>query len=212
MTGKTLKVLACGDVCGKFNQLYNRVSAIQKKGGNFDVLLCVGDFFGNDSAEWEDYKSGKIKGKRGRYTTSSGLQIAYLSGLESSTEEGDKSHFTHKDTCSLVLPVISDPNYIGIDILITSQWPRGVQKYASQAEGLEEGKLVGSEGVSEIARILRPRYHFAGLEGVFYERQPYRNHQVLIESARHTTRFIGLAKVGNKEKKKVNVLLIIMLW
>lgn len=32
----------------------------------------------------------------------------------------------------------------------------------------------GSACIAEVARVLRPRYHFAGLEGVFYERQPYR--------------------------------------
>lgn len=157
--------------------------------------------------------------------------------------------------------------------------------------------------IGEVARILRPRYHFAGMEGIFYERQPYRqlnlciyaslliitlhmqssdthfslycalaikstqlglistpkfsslfvnfilftikslslmfvvfakviitcyaeksplcsclyqnnldgvccrNHQVLIESARHVTRFIGLANVANKKKEKVIVFL-----
>ena len=33
----------------------------------------------------------------------------------------------------------------------------------------------------------------------------YRNHKVLAESARHVTRFIGLAKVGNSAKKKVSI-------
>ena len=57
--------------------------------------------------------------------------------------------------------------------------------------------------LGDLVLALRPRYHFAGLEGVFYERTPYRNHRVLAESAKHVTRFLGLARVGNKEKKKV---------
>ena len=46
------------------------------------------------------------------------------------------------------------------------------------------------------------RYHFAGLHDSFYERLPYRNHRMMQEPPRHTTRFIGLAEVGNLEKKK----------
>ena len=30
---------------------------------NLQALLCVGDFFGKDSTDWQQYKSGKLKGK-----------------------------------------------------------------------------------------------------------------------------------------------------
>nr|XP_024647572.1 CWF19-like protein 1 isoform X2 [Macaca nemestrina] len=59
MAQKPLRLLACGDVEGKFDILFNRVRAIQKKSGNFDLLLCVGNFFGSTpDAEWEEYKTG----------------------------------------------------------------------------------------------------------------------------------------------------------
>ena len=32
----------------------------------------------------------------------------------------------------------------------------------------------GSESISQLAMVLKPRYHFSGCEGVHYERQPYR--------------------------------------
>ena len=48
----------------------------------------------------------------------------------------------------------------------------------------------------------RPRYHFSGVQGSHYERPPYRNHSSGAEQSRHVSRFIALAKVGNKEKKK----------
>lgn len=32
--------------------------------------------------------------------------------------------------------------------------------------------------VSKLAFHSRPRYHFAGIHGAHYERQPYRNHMV----------------------------------
>jgi len=56
--------------------------------------------------------------------------------------------------------------------------------------------------VSSLAHRLKPRYHFAGLEGLNYERVPYRNHEVLAEATQHPSRFISLGKVGNPEKRK----------
>ncbi|KAH9519188.1 hypothetical protein Btru_074929 [Bulinus truncatus] len=235
MTAKPLRILVAGDVEGNFDQLFKRVQSIQKKSGNFDLLLCVGDFFGPNLSSWEPYKTKKLKvpvstlilgptkpeltiffngvdgselcdgvtylGKQGRFTGSSGLQIAYLSGFESSTGKGDDCTFTAEDCYSLIAPITSDPNYKGIDILMTSQWPKGVEKYGSSTNVSEE-TFPSSSCIAELARVLRPRFHFAGLEDIFYERQPYRNHQVLLESARPVTRFIGLAKVANKEKQK----------
>ncbi|XP_035824397.1 CWF19-like protein 1 [Aplysia californica] len=236
MSSKPLRILVSGDVEGNFQQLFKRVDTIQKKSGKFDLLLCVGDFFGPDLSTWEPYKSGKVKvpistlvlgpnrpelgiyysgdegselcdgvtylGRQGKFTGSSGLQLSYLSGLEATAgSKGDECTFTTADAKSLISPVANDSSFKGVDILITSQWPKGVEKYGSSSERQTE-QHPGSACIAEVARVLRPRYHFAGLEKVFYERQPYRNHQVLLDSARHITRFIGLADVGNKSKAK----------
>lgn len=56
--------------------------------------------------------------------------------------------------------------------------------------------------ISRLAATLKPRYHFVGLEGIHYERAPYRNHEVLAESTQHVTRFIALAEVANPQKAK----------
>lgn len=58
-----LKILVCGDVCGKFNVLYGRVRNILKKNKDFEMLLCVGSFFGTSvesEKEWEAYKTGSV--------------------------------------------------------------------------------------------------------------------------------------------------------
>ncbi|XP_013396694.1 CWF19-like protein 1 isoform X2 [Lingula anatina] len=139
-------------------------------------------------------------GKKGVFSGSSGLQIAYLCGKEG--DESDASHFSSEDLNSIRVPLQTDSsNYKGVDILLTSQWPRGVEKYGSKAEEVDSN-TTGSSFIAQLAVDLKPRYHFSGLEGTFYERQPYRNHKVLAESAKHVTRFLALAKVGNKEKKK----------
>ncbi|XP_013839114.1 CWF19-like protein 1 isoform X2 [Sus scrofa] len=236
MAQKPLRLLACGDVEGKFDILFNRVRAIQKKSGNFDLLLCVGNFFGSTpDTEWEEYKTGVKKapiqtyvlgannqetvkyfqdvdgcelaenitylGRKGIFTGSSGLQIVYLSGTESLNEPVPGYSFSPKDVSSLRMMLCSTPQFKGVDILLTSPWPKYVGNFGNSS-GEVDTKKCGSALISSLAAGLKPRYHFAALEKTYYERLPYRNHIVLQENAQHATRFIALANVGNPEKKK----------
>ncbi|XP_053439157.1 CWF19-like protein 1 isoform X1 [Nycticebus coucang] len=236
MAHKPLRILACGDVEGKFDVLFNRVQAIQKKSGNFDLLLCVGNFFGSTSdSEWEDYKAGVKKapiqtyvlgannqetvkyfqdadgcelaenitylGRKGIFTGSSGLQIVYLSGTESLHEPVPGYSFSLKDVSFLRTMLCSTPQFKGVDILLTSPWPKYVGNFGNSS-GEVDTKKCGSSLISTLVVGLKPRYHFAALEKSYYERLPYRNHIVLQENAQHATRFIALANVGNPEKKK----------
>ncbi|XP_013361667.1 PREDICTED: CWF19-like protein 1 isoform X4 [Chinchilla lanigera] len=89
----------------------------------------------------------------------------------------------------------------GVDILLTSPWPKYVGSFGNSS-GEVDTKKCGSALVSSLATGLKPRYHFSALEKSYYERLPYRNHIVLQENAQHVTRFIALANVGNPEKKK----------
>ncbi|NP_001290333.1 CWF19-like protein 1 isoform 2 [Homo sapiens] len=236
MAQKPLRLLACGDVEGKFDILFNRVQAIQKKSGNFDLLLCVGNFFGStQDAEWEEYKTGIKKapiqtyvlgannqetvkyfqdadgcelaenitylGRKGIFTGSSGLQIVYLSGTESLNEPVPGYSFSPKDVSSLRMMLCTTSQFKGVDILLTSPWPKCVGNFGNSS-GEVDTKKCGSALVSSLATGLKPRYHFAALEKTYYERLPYRNHIILQENAQHATRFIALANVGNPEKKK----------
>uniref|UniRef100_UPI003AAC8F3D CWF19-like protein 1 n=1 Tax=Centroberyx gerrardi TaxID=166262 RepID=UPI003AAC8F3D len=237
MGEQPLRVLACGDVEGRVNALFNRVRTIQKKSGQFDLLLCVGEFFGTTAeaeAEWQEYKTGAKKapihtyilgaasqetvknfpsadgcelaenitylGRRGVFTGASGLQIAYVSGREALQEPAPAHCFSPKDLSALVASLTGNSKFRGVDILLTSQWPRGVWQYANNPE--VNTKFCGTGSVASLADKLKPRYHFAALEGAHYERLPYRNHMVLQENAQHVSRFIALAAVNNPAKKK----------
>jgi hypothetical protein len=70
-------------------------------------------------------------GKKGLYNGSSGLQLAYLSGTESDIISDDTC-FNAVDINSLIDPVKNDIKFKGVDILISSQWPKGVEKYSSE--------------------------------------------------------------------------------
>ncbi|KAI6066613.1 CWF19-like protein 1 [Aix galericulata] len=231
-----LRVLACGDAEGRLEALFGRVRAIQDKSGRFDMLLCVGNFFGSTSdAEWTEYRTGAKKapiqtfvlgandqetvcyfpefsgcelaenitylGRRGVFSSTSGLQIAYLSGTESQDEPAPAYSFSSKDVTELKTSLLSTPNFKGVDILLTSPWPRDVENFAN-SPGKINTKKCGSTLISDLAASLKPRYHFAALEKAYYERLPYRNHMVLQETPQHVSRFIALADVGNTSKKK----------
>lgn len=238
MGEQPVRVLACGDVEGRLNALFNRVQTIQKKAGQFDLLLCVGEFFGTTpeaDEEWQQYKTGAKRapihtyilgaasqevvkyfpssngcelcenitylGRQGVFTGVSGLQIAYVSGREASQEPAPSHCFTSKDLSSLVAPLTTtNSKFKGVDVLLSSQWPKGVWHYGNNPE--VNTKTCGSTSIASLADKLKPRYHFAGLEGVHYERLPYRNHVILQETAQHVSRFIALSTVNNPAKKK----------
>uniref|UniRef100_H2Y9K1 CWF19-like protein 1 n=1 Tax=Ciona savignyi TaxID=51511 RepID=H2Y9K1_CIOSA len=234
-----LKILVCGDVRGKFDQVFGRVRKLQSKGNDFSMLLCVGDFF-SDSVEakssWLEYLNGTKKcpittfilgpnnenvesyfadsadcggelcenitylGKKGIFTGTSGLKIAYLSGVESN--DPTNTSFNVDDIKVLSSQLGSDnADYKGIDILMTSSWPKGIHTYGNSPSN-EKCKSCGSELLAQLAKTCKPRYHFAGMEGINYERLPYRNHTVLAEPSRHVTRFIALGHAANSEKQK----------
>lgn len=231
------KVLVAGDAEGSLTALFKRVEAVNKKAGPFEMLLCVGSFFGPGNLGWHDYKSGRVKvplpvyilgpnsevellpypdlegcelcenviylGRQGCFTTNEGLRVAYLSGVQAEDPLTAKPfNYTVANVQSLESSLKWDSaQFQGVDILLTSDWPRGVSNRTAakpQWDDLEKGSAL----LSRVTLLSRPRYHFAGMHGEHYERVPYRNHQTGSEAARHVTRFIALAKVGNSEKKK----------
>ena len=57
----SIKILVSGDVEGNISALFKRVETVHKKAGPFEMLLCVGSFFGPGNLGWSDYKSGRCK-------------------------------------------------------------------------------------------------------------------------------------------------------
>ena len=79
------------------------------------------------------------------------------------------------------------PRYLGVDILLTRDWPKGVSNNLPSRPTVDD-MTVGSPLVSRLALLSRPRYHFCAGQGEHYERPPYRNHNVASEAAKHITR------------------------
>eukprot|EP00795_Rhopilema_esculentum_P013136 gene13136-3928_t len=137
-------------------------------------------------------------GKKGVYTTVSGLQIAYVGGKPGGVGSKSVTKIQNSDIDALLKKPKEDDKFTGIDILMTSAWPKDVQKYTNfDVDVSDSSKLV-----SIAASVLKPRYHFTCHEDYHMERTPYRNHQVLQGKQEHVTRFICLAPFLNKDNKK----------
>jgi hypothetical protein len=96
-----------------------------------------------------------------------------------------------------------------VDILLTHEWPESVTRLTTQNVPVNVG---GSAHVANIALAVKPRYHFATSEKVFYQREPYQNSPPNLTNEDdsqmrfgHPTWFIGLAEVSKSAKSKSKV-------
>lgn len=107
-------------------------------------------------------------GRRGLYTVSSGLKIAYVSGMEArDCVQNSIYNFRVDDVNAVADACLASNNtgdYRGIDILITSQWPSGAR----------ENEPNTSQLLSWLCTEIKPRYHFCGLNDAYFEPPPFR--------------------------------------
>ncbi|GLC41621.1 hypothetical protein PLESTB_000695700 [Pleodorina starrii] len=158
----------------------------------------------------------KYLGRSG-VTTINGLNVAFLDGVynhpvftgkapqppPAPTPGGRDSascpHYTKDDVALLKSQLQALQGEV--DVLLTCEWPRGL---TTGIQGpLPEGYRPASSGsnvVSELVALARPRYHIAGGEALHYARPPF-SHRDLGAGIR-VTRFVGLAPAGHPGKAK----------
>ncbi len=110
-------------------------------------------------------------------------------------------YFSSSDVDSVKLAVSNAEG--DIDFLLTNGWPSGLCTGLPEAAlppGGESKVPQGSEPCSELAVAVRPRYHIASGEHLFYTRAPYLNPD--LGAGTLATRFICLGNVGNTLKQK----------
>jgi hypothetical protein len=65
-TNTPVKILVCGDVKGQFHTLFSKINELNAgKSGPFDVLFCVGKFFGEADEDYTgsiDQEDNEFKG------------------------------------------------------------------------------------------------------------------------------------------------------
>ncbi|KAL3623646.1 hypothetical protein CASFOL_032462 [Castilleja foliolosa] len=243
------RILLCGDVVGRLNQLFKRVN---KSAGPFDALLCVGQFFPDSPEqleEFNEYIEGRLRIPIATYFIGDfgvgsvkvlsaaakdsanlgfkmdglkvcenlfwlrgsgkfllhGLSVVYLSGRRSASSQQFGTY--SQDDVDSLRALSEEPGIVDIFLTyylftlldFTNEWPSGVTN-GSAASGVPPGMAdpsIGDSTITELVTEIKPRYHIAGTNGVYYDREPYSN-----VGAVHVTRFLALAGVGNKDKQK----------
>lgn len=138
-------------------------------------------------------------GRRGSLKTSEGITIAALGGSFQSRPDAEKpSIYTAKYTQADARAITSSA-----DILITSQWPKNIQRGSTVEIPSGSTAPTGEQCVADLCSALRPRYHFTSEADFFYEREPFFHlPQEDSPDVKHITRFINLAPYGNASKQK----------
>ncbi|KAH3763422.1 nuclear protein [Pelomyxa schiedti] len=229
MATESVKIIVFGSVLGQYARFVDRLRTLHEKNGPFDAAFCVGSFFPDGDSDSfttfvNDTASPKVPvptyivgggnklldtmpeggklcynvyylGKQGIKDIQS-LRIAFLSGVQmpilpsmALTDEMVESVIRMADGSS------------GVDVLLTNQWPEGILNHIQVRP---QGTLSpGSDKVARAVQFLRPRYHFASGESIFYLRPPYQNTYTPSGSSKFfTTRFIGLANSFNEDTQK----------
>ncbi|CAD5231905.1 unnamed protein product [Bursaphelenchus xylophilus] len=229
MANKDVKVLAVGDVNGNFNLLRKKLNVINKKNGPFDLVFCVGEFFGPNEEENQAVVEGKIEFPIPLYILGPNCPSTARFYPETGVEFSPNLTFLGRRGILHAASGLTICYLSGIegksanpfqfveddidDLLLPVRTQSGFlgidvlltsvwpSSVAKHSINQPNAENEGSKHISRLAAALKPRYHFAGM-GPHYERSPYRNHRVLVEAAQHVTRFIGLAPVGNPNKEK----------
>lgn len=194
-------LLCVGDFFGPSDDEWNML-----KSGKIEVPITTYVLGPNDvehTVKYSDINGCELcpnisyLGKRGVFTTSNGLRIAYISGKSDGLSD---CSFSESDvTCVRDVCLKGQANFKGVDVLVTSSWPQDISKFHDKAD---KDLPVGSHLLSWLSAHIKPRYHFSGLHDKHYERSPYKNESAQGDTSQHNTRFVALASVGNPTKQK----------
>ena len=131
-----------------------------------------------------------------------GLKIGFVSGFfhdpteqqradewaPSTDAEKDAAERKRKMVTDLAL-LTADEEFGGVDALFTNQWARGITQGVPADVSARPENPSGT--ITVASAMLRPRYHFAGTEGLAWSRVPYAS-----QAAAHVARFVALGKVS----------------
>ena len=147
-----------------------------------------------------DALNGRITvlGQRGVMNCSTGLTIVYF--RRENVNDIDVEQF---------ITTVTTSTSSSIDLFLSAVWPKNIHTCCTVPipDPVVSRSNAGSDLISRIINRLKPRYIFTASEpgddssdGIFFERQPYRNHTVLKEQLKPVTRFVSLAAVSLSKK------------
>ena len=144
-----------------------------------------------------------------------GLRVAFISGVDfdilgggidlatqaQTNENYIGNYFTQTDITNVIddynLIVKNDPNKReGVDMLLTSQWPLGIDDQYMATLALPELKQLfynSSSGVSALIDMIKPRYIYSSQLDIHHKRLPF-------NCGQHLSRFVALGSLPGKHK------------
>ncbi|KAL7168667.1 hypothetical protein ACSBR2_039000 [Camellia fascicularis] len=218
------RILLCGDVLGHLNQLFKRVSSVNKSAGPFDALFCVGQFFPDSPdylEEFMDYIEGRSQIPLPTYFIGD-YGVSATKVLSAATKDSANRGFkmdgligSGKFTLhGLSVGYLSGRHSVSgqqfgtysqddVDALRALAEEPGVVDFGVTNRAATSDLPIGisdssgsSSTVSELVTEIKPLFVVIGTKGAFFAREPYANVEAV-----HVIRFIGLAPVGNKNKQ-----------
>jgi hypothetical protein len=61
MTSVRVRVLVLGSASGRLKDVFTKLSSLNAKAGPFDVVLCLGDLFGDEDEYFQQLVSGEVE-------------------------------------------------------------------------------------------------------------------------------------------------------
>lgn len=164
-------------------------------GPNSDEQQQLYDFLNITDESNEICENLHYLGRKGVFTLAAGFSVAYMSGIECPKDGNKESwQFDKKDIIAVRNSCLKNftnmDDYRGIDFLLTSAWPTGINEETS------------SKLISFLALGAKPRYHFCGINNQHFEKPPFRFPSQGGRSIDSVSRFIALAKQNNTTKSK----------
>ncbi|KAF1816229.1 hypothetical protein P152DRAFT_408957, partial [Eremomyces bilateralis CBS 781.70] len=140
-------------------------------------------------------------GRKSTFKTSDGIRIVALGGVLDPTG----THTNPHDKYRVAYTEAEGKGLKGAhsaDILISSEWPAGIQKGSRTKLPSESKDWSASQPPADVCAALKPRYHFSP-STLFYEREPFYHPPTDPDTyAYPVTRFLSLAPFGNPAKQK----------
>ncbi len=206
MASNKIKILLVGPIGHNVDDFVAKISSLQKsKAGPFDACFCVGQV--NPSITSHEFPLPVYLQNASGLTEKEGLvelapNLYALATAQVVSLDIAKTHLVvascppriHWDSaaCKPLRDTVSHVSYVGCDLLLTDEWPQGVERIL---EGVSSDE--GSFDAAQVALEARPRYHVAPAHGTFLQSPPFK--QLAATSStftpKHTGRFLCLNPV-----------------
>ena len=220
MSSPKIKILLMGTIGENVDDFVKKLSSLhQSKAGPFDACFCVGRVSPSilsqkdiplpvylQDASGLTEKEGLVDLAPNLYALGGAAQVVSLviNTTELVVASCPPRVRWDAESAKNLRETVSHVSYVGCDLLLTSEWPQGVEHIL----GLVRGGCAdeGSYDVAQVALRARPRYHVAPALGSFLQSPPFKHLAATTSTftPNHVGRFLCLAQVVSPaDAKKV---------